>query len=103
MGVPAGAGGTVLRRGPAPFQHVPGDTTVTIQAGKIVVDIGWSCTLFGASRVDNGQPHLVALVYAKNQLQLFLDGAVDASISQALSVQTGDGWLAAFGDELPTG
>jgi hypothetical protein len=69
VSLPAGKGGSILSRGPVPSKHVPGDTSLAVAGGKLVMDFGWETTLFGASRIDDGKPHQVTIAYAQKRLR----------------------------------
>ena len=45
------AAGQLLSRGPPSFKHVPGDMSLSVAGHKLVMDVGWQCTLFGHTQV----------------------------------------------------
>jgi hypothetical protein len=92
--IPAGKSGIVLTRGPAPFKHVPGDTTFSVQSGgNLMMDFGWSFTLIGTTKVNDGKPHRVEVSYVEPVISLTVDGKLDATMSHSSGVQNGAGWM----------
>lgn len=91
--IPTGQYGLVLTRGPTPFKHVPGDTTFAVQpGGNLMMDFGWSFTLIGKMKINDGKPHRVLVSYKEPLISLKIDGVQDATMSHSSGVQDGADW-----------
>lgn len=91
--IPTGQSGLILTRGPTPFKHVPGDTTFSVQSGgNLMMDFGWSFTLIGKRKINDGKPHRVLVGYEEPLISLYIDGVQDAAMTHSSGVQDGAGW-----------
>lgn len=102
-GIPTGGGGSIFTRGPVPSKHVPGDTSLSVSGGKIIMDFGWECTLTGSTRVDDNKPHAITISYSDKTLTLHLDGKIDGSVTHSLGVQEKADWRLIIGAGLTKG